>query len=57
MLVAEANQVDITTETAAYADDLTAAGTIMRSIRNIKNQLKQLDDVIRTEFISTIQEG
>ena len=31
MLVAEANQVDITTETAAYADDLTAAGTIMRS--------------------------
>ena len=31
MLVAEANQVDNTTETAAYAGDLTAAGTIMRS--------------------------
>ena len=33
MLVAEANQVDNTTKTAAYADDLTAAGTIMR-LRN-----------------------
>ena len=29
MLVAEANQVDNTTKTAAYADDLIAAGTIM----------------------------
>ena len=33
MLVAEANQVDITTKTAAYADDLTATGTIMH-LRN-----------------------
>ena len=33
MLVAEANQVDNTTKTAAYADDLTAAGTIMH-LRN-----------------------
>ena len=29
MLVAEANQVDNTTKTAAYSDDLIAAGTIM----------------------------
>ena len=29
MLVAEANQVDNNTKTAAYADDLAAAGTIM----------------------------
>ena len=33
MLEAEANQVDSTTKTAAYTDDLTAAGTIMR-LRN-----------------------
>ena len=33
MLVAEANQVDNTTKTAAHADDFTAAGTIMR-LRN-----------------------
>ena len=33
MLVTEANQVDNTTKTAAYADDLTAAGTIIR-LRN-----------------------
>ena len=33
MLVVEANQVDNTTKTAAYADDLTATGTIMR-LRN-----------------------
>ena len=33
MLVAEANQVDNTTKAAAYADDLTAAGTIMH-LRN-----------------------
>ena len=33
MLLAEANQVDNTTKTAAYADDLTATGTIMR-LRN-----------------------
>ena len=33
LLVAEANQVDNTTKTAAYADDLTAAGTTMR-LRN-----------------------
>ena len=32
-LVAEANQVDCTTKIAAYADDLTSAGTIMR-LRN-----------------------
>ena len=30
MLIAEANQVDNTSKTAAYADDLTAAGTTMR---------------------------
>ena len=30
MLVAEVNQVDNTTKTAAHADDLTAAGTITR---------------------------
>ena len=29
----------------------------MRTIPNIKNQLKQLDDVIRTEFIPAITEG
>ena len=33
MLVAEASQVDNTTKTAAYADHLTAAGTIVR-LRN-----------------------
>ena len=33
MLVAEGNQVDNTTKTAAYADDLTATGTII-SLRN-----------------------
>ena len=33
MLVAEANQVNNTTKTAAYADDLTAAGAIMH-LRN-----------------------
>ena len=30
MLLAEANQVDNTTKSAAHADDLTAAGTIIR---------------------------
>ena len=30
MLVAEANQIDNTTKTAAYADVLSGAGTIMR---------------------------
>ena len=33
MLVEEASQVDNTTKTAAYADDLTAAGIIIR-LRN-----------------------
>ena len=33
MLVAEDNQVDNSTKTAAYADNLTAAGTIMH-LRN-----------------------
>ena len=33
LLVAEANQVDNTTKTAAYADDLTVAGSVMR-LRN-----------------------
>ena len=33
LLVAEANQVDNTTKTAAYPDDLTAAGTTM-GLRN-----------------------
>ena len=30
MIVGEANQVDNTTKTAAYADDISATGTIMR---------------------------
>ena len=30
MLLAEANQVDNTIKSAAHADDLTAAGTIIR---------------------------
>ena len=33
LLVAEANQGDNTTKTAAYADDLTAAGTVI-GLRN-----------------------
>ena len=41
MLVAEANQVDNTTKTAAYADDLTAAGTTMR-LRNWWEKLCRL---------------
>ena len=41
MLLAEANQVDNTTKTAAYADDLTATGTIMR-LRNWQEALCRL---------------
>ena len=33
MLVAEANQVDNTTKTGGYADNLTAVGTVV-SLRN-----------------------
>ena len=122
MLVGETNQADNTTKTAAYADDLTAVGTVMplrnwwemlcrlgpkfgyfpegskswlimkekevqkaqslckdtnikittegfikgfkhkpiyfmRTITNIKTQLKQLDYVIRTEFMPAITGG
>ena len=42
MLVAEANQVDNTTITAAYADDLIAAGTII-SLRNCREMLCRLE--------------
>ena len=38
MLVAEANQVDNTTKTAAYADDLTPAGTVI----HLRNWLETL---------------
>ena len=41
MLVEEANQVDNTTKTAGYADDLTAAGTTMR-LRNWWEKLYRL---------------
>ena len=40
MLVAETNQVDNTTKTAAYADDLNAAGTITRLRKEILCKLE-----------------
>ena len=42
MLVAEANQINNTTKTAAYADELTAAGTIIH-LRNWWETLCRLE--------------